>query len=237
MNALERWQAAISSNLAAGSVAGFKKDETSFSSALSGSTRYEESDDSSPDIKHYVPQATTRVSDTQGTLHQTGKDLDFGVQGPGYFKVQSSSGSPAYTRNGEFHIDATGKLVNNSGAQVQGESGGIAIDPTLGPVSVDKTGQISQGTTTVGKLALFDLTKVGELKRSADGLVVPANGDTPPKVDKPEVLQGYTEDSNVVPMQEMVNLIQVSRAYEVSQKLITTLDQTSRSAVETLGTP
>ena len=59
----------------------------------------------------------------------------------------------------------------------------------------------------------------------------------PARVENPEVMQGYIEESNVVPLQEMVNLITVSRAYEVSQKLITSLDQTTRSAIETLGNP
>ena len=65
MNALERWQTAITSNLASGSVAGFKKDDTSFSSALAGSTRLVPGE-ASAEIKQYTPQATTRITDTQG---------------------------------------------------------------------------------------------------------------------------------------------------------------------------
>jgi len=235
MNALERWQTAIASNLASGSVAGYKKDDTSFSSALAGSTRLLPGEPSA-EIKQYAPQATTRITDTQGALRQTGKDLDFAVQGPGYFQVKTSAG-PAYTRNGEFHLDGKGKLLNGQGLEVHGEAGPITVDLNQGPISVDRAGQITQGTTTVGKLAVFDLSKTGQLQRSGTGLFVAPEDTTPTRVEKPEIMQGYIEESNVAPLQEMVNLIQVSRAYEVSQKLITSIDNTTRSAIETLGTP
>jgi flagellar basal-body rod protein FlgF len=235
MNALERWQTAISSNLASGSVAGFKKEDTSFSSALAGRARLLPGE-ASAEIMQYAPQATTRITDAQGALRQTGKDLDFAVQGPGYFQVQTSAG-PAYTRNGEFHLDGRGKLLNGQGLEVHGEAGPITIDLTQGPITVDQSGQIHQGKDIAGKLALFDLSKTGQLQRSGTGLFVTPEGVTPERVEKPEIMQGYIEESNVVPLQEMVNLITVSRAYEVSQKLITSIDQTTRSAIETLGTP
>jgi flagellar basal-body rod protein FlgF len=236
MNALERWQTAIASNLASGSVAGYKKDETTFSSALAGSARLN-AGESSADVKQYAPQATTRVSDAQGSLRATGKDLDFAVQGDGYFKVKTGAGDPAYTRNGEFHLDGSGKLLNGQGLEVQGEAGPIKVDLSQGPITVDRTGQIAQGTTVIGKLGVFDLAKAGQLQRNGNGLFTAPEGSAPAKVAKPEVMQGYIEESNVSPLQEMVNLITVSRAYEVSQKLITSIDQTTHSAIETLGTP
>lgn len=236
MNALERWQTAITSNLASGSVAGFKKDETSFSSALAGRTGLQPGG-LPADVKNFAPQAENRVSDSPGALRQTGKDLDIAVQGPGYFQVRTQSGGTAYTRNGEFHLDATGKLVNNAGLEVLGDGGPVNVDINLGPVTVDRTGLISQGENALGKLSLFDLSKSGQLQRAGNGLLIPAKGGTPPPVENPEIMQGYVEESNVVPLQEMVNLIAVSRAYEVSQKLITSIDQTTHSAIETLGSP
>ncbi|MEA3213584.1 MAG: flagellar basal-body rod protein FlgF [Chthoniobacter sp.] len=235
MNALERWQTAITGNLASGSVAGFKKDETSFSAALGGSTKLQPGG-LSAEIKRLMPQATSRVSDSQGALRQTGKDLDFAVQGPGYFQVRTPGGGNAYTRNGEFHLDGNGKLVNHQGLEIQGDAGPLNVDINLGPVTVDRTGQLAQGGNTLGKFSVFDLAK-SKLQRSGDGLLVPEEGGTPPRVENPDVLQGSVEESNVIPLQEMVNLITVSRAYEVSQKLITSIDQTTRSAIETLGTP
>jgi flagellar basal body rod protein FlgG len=235
MNALERWQTAITGNLASGSVAGYKKDETSFSSALAGSTRLQPGD-LSAEFQQYAPKATTRISDGQGAIRQTGKDTDLAIQGSGFFQVRTPEGQ-AYSRNGEFHVDSTGKLVNGQGLDVQSDAGPIQLDPKLGPVTINRTGQVSQGTTVLGKLLVMDLSKSGELQRSGSGLYVPADGSTPPRVENPEVMQGYIEESNVVPLQEMVNLIAVSRAYEVSQKLITSIDRTTGAAIETLGTP
>jgi len=236
MNALERWQTAITSNLAAGSVTGFKKNETTFSSALAANSGLQTGDSGSA-VDQMMPQATSQVNDSQGPLRQTGSVLNFAVQGPGYFQVQTPGGGKAYTRDGEFHLDATGTLVTNQGLAVLGDSGPIKLDMSLGPVTVDPSGEISQGDTVVGKLAVADLSNSGQLQRSGNGLMAPANGSVPQPVENPVLMQGYVEDSNVVPLQEMVNLISVSRAYEVSQKLITSMDQTSHAAVETLGTP
>jgi len=236
MSALERWQTAIAGNLASGSVAGFKKDDTSFSSALLGSTKLDTAE-LAADFKRSVPTSSNRVNDSQGALRQTGKDLDFALQGPGYFQVRTGDGNAAYTRNGEFHLDGAGKLINNQGLEVLGEGGPVNIDVKLGPVTVDNNGRIFQGENSAGKLAVSDLSKSGSLKRAGDGLFTPGDGGTPPRVENPQISQGYVEESNVNPLQEMVNLITVSRAYEISQKLITTMDQTTHSAIESLGTP
>ena len=172
MSALERWQTAITGNLASGSVAGFKKDETSFSSTMAGSTRLQQGASSS-DLQNIVPQATTRVTDGPGALRQTGKDLDFAVQGAGYFQIRTPAGGQAYTRNGEFHLDGSGKLVNKQGLEVLSDAGPINVDLNLGPLTVERSGQITQGTTVLGKLAVFDLSKSGALQRSGDGLLRP----------------------------------------------------------------
>lgn len=236
MSALERWQTAITGNLASGSVAGFKKDETSFSAATAGRTKLDAAE-FGPSLMRLSPMANRKINDSQGNLRQSGKELDVAVQGAGYFQVRASSGDTAYTRNGEFHLDPSGMLVSGQGLPILAEGGTITMDPKLGPVTIDREGQVAQGETVVGKLALYDLSAAKQMQRSGDGLLVPEDGETPPRVAKPEVLQGYVEESNVAPLQEMVNLITVSRAYEVSQKLITSLDQTTRSAIETLGNP
>lgn len=233
MTALERWQTSIAGNLASGSTTGFKRDETTFSAALAGGLRPKAGDPANSEA--FMPEASSRMSDAQGSLRSTGKSLDFAVQGPGYFQVRTADGATAYTRNGEFHLDAQGKLVNNQGFEVQSDAGPVTADLKQGPITVDRAGQISQGSTSIGKLPVFDLAKAGELRRSGDGLVAPADGGTPGRVANPDIQQGYVEESNVQPLQEMVNLITVSRAYEVSQKLITSLDQTTGKAIESLG--
>ena len=236
MNALEKWQAAISANLAAGSVAGYKKEDTNFSSLAAGS-KQKGGDDFDATVGLSMPQANNKLNLTQGPMQQTGKDMDFGVQGSGYFQIKTPSGAKVYTRNGEFHIDSTGKLVTNQGNTVMGASGPITTEPNNGPVTVNHLGEVSQNGGVIGKLTLYDVGAQGEWQQAGKGMFVPKSGSQATPVANPDVLQGYVEESNVVPLQEMVSLISVSRAYEISQKLVTTLDQTTHSAIDTLGAP
>lgn len=237
MHALERWQATVASNLSLGSVPGFKKDDTQFRAEAAGSLGAGESSSLGSRAKDVMPTIRQQINTSQGSLKQTGKDFDVAVQGPGFFQVKTSAGLTGYTRNGEFHLDPTGTLVTNTGHQVMGEGGPITIDPELGPVTIDEAGEVTQGDTSIGKLALYDAPAAGDLRRVQDGLLIPKDGSTPARVTDPKVLQKFVEESNVAPLEEMVNLIQVSRAYEASQKVVTSLDQTTKNAIETLGNP
>jgi flagellar basal-body rod protein FlgF len=233
MDVLERWQASIADNLASASVAGFKKEDTNFTGVETGRSKLADGDFGTTFLR-VSPQATQQLNTAQGAVRSTGKDLDVAVQGSGFFQVQRPEGGTAYTRNGEFHLDGSGTLVNSAGMPVQGDGGSITVDATLGPITIDKSGQLSQGDSVVGKLALY----AGDnLQRANGGLLMPKDGNQPKRLEQAEVLQGFVEESNVTPLQEMVNLIDVSRAYEISQKLITTLDQNTKSAIDTLGNP
>jgi len=236
MNALEKWQSTISQNLAAGSAAGYKKDDTTFSSAKGGSSKGGAENFSST-MARTMPQANNKLNLSQGAVLKTEKDTDLAVQGAGFFQIKTASGSKGYTRNGEFHLDATGKLVTSQGNPVVGDGGPIVSDPTLGPLTVDQTGIVSQSGKRIGKISLYDVGSKGGWEHAQDGTMIPKDGSQATAVAKPEMLQGYVEQSNVAPLQEMVNLISVSRAYEISQKLVTTLDQSTHSAIDTLGTP
>jgi len=236
MSALEKWQAAISENLAAGSVAGYKKEDTNFSGVAGGAAKTA-ADSFDPTVGLTMPKANSTLNMGQGPLLHTGKDMDVAVQGPGFFQIKTTTGVNAYTRDGEFHIDANGNLVTNQGNTVLGDSGPIVTDPKLGAVTINNTGEVSQNGTVVGKIPLYDVGANGGWQRAAGGMFVPKDGSQATVVANPDVLQGYIEESNVAPLNEMVSLISVSRAYEISQKLVTTLDQSTHSAIEVLGTP
>jgi flagellar basal body rod protein FlgG len=225
MNALEKWQTAISANLAAGSVAGYKKEDTNFSGLAAGS-KQKGGDDFDASVGLTMPQANNKLNLTQGPMQQTG-----------FFQIKTPTGTKVYTRNGEFHIDSTGKLVTNQGNTVIGDSGPITTDPNNGPVTVNHLGEVSQNGGVIGKLTLYDVGAKGEWQQAGSGVFIPKSGSQAAPVATPHVLQGYVEESNVVPLQEMVSLISVSRAYEISQKLVTTLDQSTHSAIDTLGAP
>ena len=237
LTALERWQEAISQNLASGSLAGFKKTEVAFDGVVGGLKKLDPRSTFSPELRTIVPKGGDAISFRPGELKQTGKNTDLAIEGAGFFQVRQPDNSMGYTRNGEFHLNAENTLVTRHGHAVMGDGGPIVVDPELGPVSVANDGSISQGATVVGKVVLYDFADPNTLQRRSDGLFAPGNGAAPTLVEKPSIAQGTVETSNVSPLAEMVNLIAVSRAYEASQKVITTQDDVLRQAIQTLGNP
>ena len=170
----------------------------------------------------------------QGTPTQTGNRYDMAVDGRGYFQILMPSGETAYTRAGNFSVNGEGQLVTDDGYAVQPN---ISIPQDAIDVSVSKTGQvqvITQGETEpqiVGQIELASFFNEAGLEAIGDNLLLetaasgPANVGTPGEVGFGELLQGYTEASNVDAVAEISALIIAQRAYEMNSKVITTADQ------------
>ena len=237
MQALEQCQAAVSQNLAAATVPGYKKIDVDFNAALDARAGELWSDPATPQASRTMPQAALRRDFSQGELRATDDPENLAIQGEGYFQVQGPDGKPAYTRDGEFHRSADGTLVTKTGLPVLGQSGGpLQFDFKKGNISVGADGRIMQGDTEVGHLGVF---KFDQARAQAldGGLFRPANGQTASPVEKPRVEAGFLESSNVSPMRSMVQLITVQRAYEANQKAISAQDQRLSSAIQILGNP
>lgn len=171
----------------------------------------------------------------QGALEQTGRDLDFGIEGEGaFFTVQDGDGE-AYTRDGAFSIDAEGRLVTQDGAAVLGDGGEIILDATLGPVNVGPDGTITQGIQQVGRLTLARFETLSVLSKDGDGLYRNRSNAQPIEATGAQVRQGMLEGSNVNPLIEITNLIEISRAYERASKMVEQTNDLSRRSVERLG--
>ena len=171
----------------------------------------------------------------QGALEQTGRDLDFGIEGEGaFFTVQDGDGE-AYTRDGAFSIDAEGRLDTQGGAAVLGDGGEIILDATLGPVSVGPDGTITQGIQQVGRLTLARFETLSVLSKDGDGLYRNRSNAQPIEATGAQVRQGMLEGSNVNPLIEITNLIEISRAYERASKMVEQTNDLSRRSVERLG--
>lgn len=170
----------------------------------------------------------------QGTPTQTGNRYDMAVDGRGYFQILMPSGETAYTRAGNFSVNGEGQLVTDDGYAVQPN---ISIPQDAIDVSVSKSGQvqvITQGETEpqiVGQIELASFFNEAGLEAIGDNLLLetaasgPANVGTPGEVGFGELLQGYTEASNVDAVAEISALIIAQRAYEMNSKVITTADQ------------
>jgi flagellar basal-body rod protein FlgG len=179
------------------------------------------------------PVATERIF-SQGNLQQTTNDKDVAIQGSGFFQVLMPDGTTAYTRDGSFQADSQGQLVTSSGFPVQPaitvpnnvESFTVGRD---GTVSVTTTG--STASTQIGTLQLATFVNPAGLQSKGENLYVETTASGNPTVNNPGVngagllTQGYVETSNVNVVEELVNMIQTQRAYEINSKAITTSDQ------------
>jgi flagellar basal-body rod protein FlgG len=179
------------------------------------------------------PVATERVF-TQGNLQQTGNSKDVAIQGQGFFQVLMPDGTTAYTRDGSFQSDAQGQMVTSSGFQVQPNITlpANALSITIGrdgTVSVTQPGSASP--VEVGSLQLATFINPVGLQSVGENLYVETAASGSPNINTPGIdgsgllNQGYVETSNVNVVEELVNMIQTQRAYEINSKAIQTSDQ------------
>ncbi|HEY0847046.1 MAG TPA: flagellar basal-body rod protein FlgG [Noviherbaspirillum sp.] len=179
------------------------------------------------------PVAAERIF-TQGNLTQTSNDKDVAIQGAGFFQVLMPDGSTAYTRDGSFSVDANGQLVTANGFPVQPAITIPANAITLtvgrdGTVSVTQAGQ--SAPTQIGALQLATFVNPAGLEARGENLYVETAASGNPSTTTPGtngaglIAQGYIETSNVNVVEELVNMIQTQRAYEINSKAIQTSDQ------------
>ena len=179
------------------------------------------------------PVSTARIH-TQGSLQQTGNDLDVAINGAGFLQVLLPDGTTAYTRDGSFQRDNQGQLVTSSGYAVQPSITipANALTTTIsndGVVSITQAGNAS--ATQVGTLQLATFINVGGLQSVGENLFMEtASSGTPtpstPGTNGAGVLnQRYVETSNVNVAEELVSMIQTQRAYELNSKVVSTSDQ------------
>lgn len=179
------------------------------------------------------PVATEKIH-TQGNLQQTGNEKDVAIQGKGFFQVLMPDGSTAYTRDGAFQVDNQGQLVTSSGFPIQPA---ITIPQDAETLTVGRDGTVSVQTagetapTQVGTMQLVTFINNAGLQAKGENLFVEttasgtANTNAPGQNGAGFLTQGYVETSNVNVVEELVNMIQTQRAYEINSKAITTSDQ------------
>lgn len=175
---------------------------------------------------------------TQGSIRQTNGTYDLALSGNGFFTVnvvdRNGVTHTRYTRNGQFHVTRDGLLVDADGNRVQGEGGDITIDPSAKTVSISNTGVIVADGQTIDTLQIVDFEDYDYLKKYGDTMYEPVDGATMRDVVA-EVLQGFTEQSNVKVVKEMVDMITITRAYEANQKVIRSYDSMLDNAVNQVG--
>jgi flagellar basal-body rod protein FlgG len=170
----------------------------------------------------------------QGSMTQTGNKLDMAINGRGYFQVLLPSGETAYTRAGNMSLNQDGQLVTPEGYLVQPQ---ITIPQGSTDITVSPTGQVQvtqPGTTAptvVGQITLATFTNEAGLEPQGDNLFkesaasgAAVTGD-PGSTGIGQLMQGYTEASNVDAVTEITALINAQRAYEMNSKVVNAADQ------------
>jgi flagellar basal-body rod protein FlgG len=179
------------------------------------------------------PVATQRIQ-TQGNLQQTSNSLDVAVQGEGFFQIQMPDGTLAYTRDGSFQKDAQGVMVTSSGFPVQPQ---VTIPPDTVSLTIGRDGVVSAlqpgqaAPTQIGQLQLATFVNTGGLQSVGENLYVETASSGTPTPNTPGtngaglLNQGFVETSNVNVVEELVQMIQTQRAYEINSRAIQTSDE------------
>ena len=179
------------------------------------------------------PIATARLH-TQGNLQQTANQFDLAISGAGFLQIQLPDGTTAYTRDGSLHMDAQGQLVTSNGYPI---SPAITIPANTQSVTVAPDGTVSvvqagvTAATQVGTIQLANFMNPAGLQALGQNHYAETAASGTPTTGTPgtnglgTINQGYVETSNVNVVEEMVNMIQTQRAYEINSKAIQASDQ------------
>ena len=231
----------ISNNLANVSTSGFKRARAVFEDLLYQTIRQPGAQSSEQtqlpsglQIGTGVkPVATERIF-TQGNLQTTGNSRDVAIQGNGFFQVLMPDGTTSYTRDGSFQTDANGQMVTSSGYVLQPA---ITIPADAQNITIARDGTVSitqpgsSAPVVVGNIQLATFVNQAGLHSLGENLYAETASSGTPSSNAPGsngaglLNQGYVETSNVNVVEELVNMIQTQRAYEINSKAITTSDQ------------
>lgn len=175
---------------------------------------------------------------SQGSFKETGNTYDIALDGNGFFSIsftnKAGETSTKYSRDGSFTVNTQGYLVTKDGDFVLGNGNAPITIDTNTTVNIDTLGNIYENGTLVNSLAIADFTDYNYLEKYGENMYNLVEGGTA-QASTARVQQGFIEASNVNIVSEMVNMIQITRAYETNQKVITTIDSTLDKAVNTVG--
>ncbi len=231
----------IANNLANVNTTGFKRDRASFETLAyqtmtaagaqsSDSTKFA----TGTNLGSGVQINGTAKVDTQGTMQSTDNALDLAIEGGGYFQVLMPDGRTGYTRDGNFSLSQDGTIVTAEGYQLQPQiqipqgADKITIGQD-GTVSVNLTGQTE--ATQLGKIETARFINPSGLQSAGGNLLVESGSSGAPQVGAPStegrgvIRQGSLEASNVNIVEELVDMIETQRAYEVNSKMIKSTDE------------
>ncbi len=235
----------LTNNLANSATIGFKK-EGATSQSFQDVLAYKIKDTSeTPNLARRIGAMSLGVKIgenytdyTEGPLRETGNTFDLALAGPGFFQIEFTNKagvtSTKYTRDGSFQLTEEGVLVTKDGDFVLDDDGEhIELDP-LAETEIVENGDIYQKGRRVATIGVTDFEDYNYLEHYGETLFQTVEG-AQEREAQADVISGYLEHSNVQVVKEMVDMINVARAYETNQKVIQTNDSTLEIAVSQLG--
>lgn len=239
LDAQQKRMSVISNNLANVNTTGFKRDRAAFEDALYQNLRQPgaqvSADAQSPTglmLGTGVRIVSTEKTHTQGSMVSTNNALDLAIQGDGFFQIAQADGTLTYTRDGNFKVSATGQVVTANGALLQPP---ITLPANVANISIGRDGVVTAevpngGAQQIGQLQIARFVNPAGLQAMGQNLLKETQASGAPQVQAPgtggsgQIQQGALEASNVNVVEEMVNMIETQRAYEINSKAISAVD-------------
>lgn len=234
----------ISNNIANSATVGYKKEgvtNQSFDDVLTikirdASVAYQ--DRAIGDMSLGVKIGEVYTDHGQGSLRETGNTYDLAVEGKGFFAVnvvdKNGVESTKYTRDGSFKRTADGYIVDVDGNHLKSENGNLQIPLDASDVRIDTDGSVYADNVYIDRIKTTDFEDYAYLKKFGDNMYEAVDGAI--EMDGTGLIhQGFTEQSNINVVSEMVQMITITRAYEANQKVIQTVDTMLDHAVNSVG--
>ncbi|NLZ82073.1 MAG: flagellar hook-basal body protein [Clostridiales bacterium] len=174
----------------------------------------------------------------QGSIRQTSNTYDLALDGKGFFNMAVTNKlgevNTKYTRNGSFTMTRDGFVVDKEGNRLLGEGGEIVVPTEAAEVVIDESGGVYADGNFIDTILVTDFEDYDYLSKFGDTMVEPLEGAVEIENDS-LIRQGFTEQSNVNVVTEMVSLINITRTYEANQKVIQSIDKTLDLAANSIG--
>lgn len=229
---LRRQMDIVANNIANMNTTGFKGEKMMFVEHL---IRSKGAENVLGEKLSYVRDVATIRDSSEGHLNSTSNPLDLAIAGEGYFAIETVAGE-RYTRNGRFQLDQAGQLVTHDGNPVLSTTGApFFFGPTDSNITITGDGTVSTENGQLGQLRLVRFENDHALQQDGD-VLFSADADNPPlDAERARVNQGMLESSNVQPIIELTNMIEVHRAYDSVKNFIEKEDERQRNMLRTMN--